>query len=276
MLKKRLLAWGIWLVLWTMGVTPVYAQSSTSSGAAPIPTWGGSSSVKTDLLKAPTASLRTPTTHLSAAVFGGASVYNQANDPSINLNPYNAGIGDFQFRNQSKLREVVGARVGYSWDSLDMGEPRVIVPRLEFELMYSPYETSGTLEDRGVLTNLNGKVQIDSIVASMVGSVHFRVNPWFHPYVGAGVGGAYMHVSSEHLRLNNAGAADELRGEASDLVFVPQGLAGLEFDLAQGWSIFGEYKYLYYLDPRFDLDRHTLKLGDLGQHIIVGGLRYSF
>lgn len=240
--------------------------------------------VNTQLLKTPAPELRPSVGATTVAVFGGSSVYNQGDSSSKeNLNKYVPNAGDYQFHNtQSTIREVGGLRAGYTFDpsvfSLINDDPNglLIIPRAELELMYAPYETSAALSGNSTLSNMNDKLQIDSIVASALGSVHFKVNDWFEPYVGMGVGGAWMRVESERLSFTNAGASDLLRGEATTYALTAQGFAGLEFKLPSGWAVFGEYKYLQYFDPTFHLDQHDLKLGNIGQHMIVGGLRYSF
>jgi|GEM_PF-5765106 len=241
------------------------------------------SKVDTNLFKTPSMGLRPSEEGTSVAVFGGASVYNQADDnPKEDLSRYAPNVGDFPFlKAQSIVREVAGCRVGYTFDPStlsfinDGSDGFLVIPRVELELMYAPYETKGSLTG-STLTNMSDKLKINSIVASALGSLHFRVTDWFEPYVGGGVGGAWMQVDSERLSFANAGVGDLLRGQATTYVLTAQGFAGLEFHLPGGWGIFTEYKYLHYFDPTFQLDQHDLKLGDIGQHIIIGGLRYSF
>lgn len=287
-MKNYMFLFGVAVILlgWNDGVAQETAvQPATSSPAtapAPqIPTWG-QSTVNTALLKSPDVNLRPIGPANSVAIFGGGSVYNESYSPSVNLDPYVPGLGDYEFRsNDSTIREVVGARFGHTWDPsalrLNGDNPQFpfFVPRAEAEILYAPYETKGPLENN-LLTDINDKVKIDSVVISLLGTMHLQVNNWFHPYLGLGLGGAYMHVASQRLTFNNGAGTDVLRGEGSDFVFVPQGLAGVEFDVTHGWSLFGEYKYLYYIDPTFQLDTHTLSLGNLGQNIVVMGLRYSF
>jgi len=295
MIKKVLAFLGIGFACCSMFIPAIGAQTTTTTTPSTSPTTSGASagtvsqypldnnSVNTALLKAPKPALRETSSQTSVAIFGGASVFNEGYSPRVDLDPYLPGMGNFKFdNNKSIIREVAGIRTGYTWDpsliplNADIGQP-LLMPRAELELLYAPYQTKGNVPLHGFANaSATDKVDIDSIVFSFLGTMHFRVNDWFHPYVGAGVGGAYMHVTSENLVINSAGGQDVLHGQGSDFVFVPQGVAGVEFDIVQTWSIFGEYKYLYYVDPRFTLDTHSLTFDGIGQNIVVAGLRYSF
>jgi opacity protein-like surface antigen len=174
------------------------------------------------------------------AIFGGANVHQWSDAAGYRSDI--GGVGGLKFGAELKNLFSLGATEDHDW----------LYPALEFETFYNGF----SYHSGGALGN-----------SSDVHSAVFSLNPllksrWggFKVYIGGGLGGAY--VSSE----NSVG------GDKDDFVLAPQATGGMEYSFDQHWSILTEYKYLHF----FDADVTPVGAADIGQHIVVGGLKYSF
>ena len=230
-----------------------------------------------------------------AAVWGGANLFQQA-DPSVKDN-YGLGI-KAGLDLKDAMNFAVGAKIGHIWD-LDglkfYGEKSSLklMPSVEGEFIYtqnngSKLQWNGTLTD-GVDTvsgELNQKYDM-SIYALTVNPI-LRVQ-WgmFRPYIGFGIGGAYLNAENKGINgkgtINGSPASGEVwsgGGSESEVVFCFQGIAGTDIFLNDRWSVFVEYKYLGLVGLEFDKaigGNATYEMGDIyGNHLAVVGIKFHY
>lgn len=84
-----------------------------------------------------------------------------------------------------------------------------------------------------------------------------------HPFIGAGVGWAWSHLKNVQTSI---GAID-----SDDNSWALQGLAGVDFDLNERWSLTAQYRY-FYTEPEFvEGDDSKIK-----SHLFTIGVNYRF
>src|SRR5579872_2755063 len=113
--------------------------------------------------------------------------------------------------------------------------------RLEGELVYRRQdETSGT--SAGVTSPTHG--HIDNL--AIMGNAFYDFNnaTRFTPYVGAGVGGARLHLD-DFNSVGSPGLSD------TDWRLAYQGIAGVRYTIDQNWSASLDYRYFATTNPRF-------------------------
>jgi outer membrane protein OmpA-like peptidoglycan-associated protein len=140
---------------------------------------------------------------------------------------------------KSRRGWAADAYVGYSWG----------FPRVEAELVYR----NNKLKSMGAATD-GGRVQSGALMINML--VDILPHSVISPYVGIGLGGAYVHASRP----------------VSDSDFVPaaQGIVGASYKLTPNWAVSIDYRYFRTLDPhmnsggtkyKFDYENHTGMIG---------------
>jgi len=198
----------------------------------------------------------------------------------------NYGSGD------DGIGAVGGVKFGYNFESYDIGDGFGLQPAVEEEVMYVgsydknkytiasanggfgpftgfPYSTRDTFNNVAFLTN---------------GIVRFKTGTLFTPYLGLGVGGEY--VTNDHVKLKNIGNAQA--GNMSDgnsLNVAANALIGFDIEVAKGWDLFTEYKYLVAFDPVLSNTittspgttfTYASKLGWYSQNLVTAGIKYNF
>ncbi len=152
-----------------------------------------------------------------------------------------------------------GLKLGYSWQT-----PIFIRPSVELELAYLTDNLSpmGSIEDNSGRrevsrriksggTDLNALVgTVNFVLALDLGAIRDQVGDFvagLHPYVGIGIGGAYSSVDKFETRARSSSSRNDEKirvDGGSKIDFAYQFLAGLEIDLDDSFSIFGEYKHI--------------------------------
>lgn len=148
---------------------------------------------------------------------------------------------------------AAGLKLGYYYQT-----PFFVRPSIELEVAYlnSEFNVGGNLEGRdggrfaggSDLQALVGTVNL--VLALDLGAVRDQVGDFlagFHPYIGVGAGAGYS--SLEAFEGNVKGQGDgknrKLRVDGgSKIDFAYQLMAGLEIDLDEDVSIFGEFKHM--------------------------------
>lgn len=210
---------------------------------------------------------------LNVAIFGGASV-NQVEEASIASGP----VANQTYHPKDVIGGVGGIKIGYTWDPalnagyVDEGGVK-LMPAIEAEAFYLGWDTDGNVNAAGGFpAGTRAKTTIDSAVFSVNGLMKFEIDR-FRPYIGMGIGFAYLDSSNGSLSTPPtafSGAGD------TDVVLAAQGIAGLEICLVDNWTIFGEYKFLYLNDPTFKYSNYTENYNYIGHNIVSAGLRYYF
>lgn len=126
--------------------------------------------------------------------------------------------------------------------------------RYELALGYSQYDVGDlTIIEDGGLGVAAGVGDLDGTSVSGdgdVGAFTYMINGYyafgsgrFQPYVGAGIGGAFVSADVSALGLTIV--------DDSANVFAYQGIAGLEFRISNSIAIGGRYSYFATTDPTF-------------------------
>ena len=126
-------------------------------------------------------------------------------------------------------------QVGYSFGG----------PKVEFEVGY------------------RGNDDISSWSTMVNGIYEFMPNSSWHPFLGAGIGWAWLDGD-----FSGAGAKN------SDNQFAYQGIAGVAYDLNTNWALKAQYRYFATLDT--DLGPGNAHNADYDNHSILVGFTYKF
>jgi opacity protein-like surface antigen len=292
---------GIALVLVMLAVSPLAAQTA--------PTVGSAYSTGGDYPYKPKNTDQSPAFQTNAvprteesygtdkyvAVWGGANLFQQA-DPSVKDN-FGLGIKqDLSLKDSTNF--AVGAKIGYIWNLNDLrfyGEKSslTLLPSIEGEFIYtnnngSKLQLAGSISD-GVNT-ASGKLEqhYDLDIYALTVNPIMRVQ-WgiFRPYIGFGIGGAYVDAKNKGITaegtVNGSPVSGELwssGGSESQVAFCFQGIAGTDVFLSKQWSLFLEYKYLGLVGLEFEKaigGYATYDMGDIyGNHLVVAGLKFHY
>ncbi|NJK92017.1 MAG: outer membrane beta-barrel protein [Blastochloris sp.] len=226
---------------------------------------------------------RTSEDRTYVALFGGASV-DQNTSGRVDLNPTLAGLGVFNFNDDTDLGYAAGMKVGRTFSRFSLGGSEKPAPEqfhflgaVEGELFYNKFGTDGEVEDdfpAGAVTTAS--TDINMVVTSFNGVLRAQYK-WFRPYIGLGIGFAYLWTDNAELTIVNPvpppGPAN-LQQSSEDIVMAAQGLAGVEFQLAEDWGLLLEYKYLYLHDPTLKNGGFAIDFDYIGQSFVSAGLKF--
>lgn len=222
-----------------------------------------------------------PKTGLYFGIFGGAAFGMSNGVSALNSPPLFSAGG----RATPGTAAVGGLEVGYNFRgyALDAAKSYWIQPAAQFEAFYLGQATESGSLTGGVAgapgissyqfgSNLNMGVFLVDGVAKFVTPIGLV------PYIGGGVGGAYLASSGTSF----VGPAGNLlsSGSYSQGAFAGQGLAGLQYNFGEHWSIFAEYKILYIKETQFsygmtDGNSMLIKYPEY-YNIAIAGLRFNF
>lgn len=151
-----------------------------------------------------------------------------------------------------KVGWIAGVEFGYKWAT-----PVGINLAAELELYYLNQEVSGSrggakyrsdLGAFGAMTNGIIQFDLESIIgpdAGWIGAIK--------PYIGAGVGVGYGYQNNAAYQAS--GRSEKSQNDGGEAGFAYQLLAGVEVELAENFSVYGEYRYL---------DLYDFGNGDIG------------
>ncbi|MDR0533157.1 MAG: outer membrane beta-barrel protein [Verrucomicrobiales bacterium] len=238
------------------------------------------------------------------AVWGGANLFQDAG-PRIKDN---LGLGikaDLSLKDSTDF--AVGLKIGHIWkpDSITIsGEksPVTFLPSVEGEFIYTQNSNSSLGWNGSVwYGNTNNTATADLTQKFSMNIYALTANPimriqWsiFRPYIGFGIGGAYVEgklkTLSGNASINSAdypeyngnysGSTDLLNASEDQFAFCFQGIAGTDIFLDDRWSIFAEYKYLGLVGLEFNkalAGYATYDFGDVyGNHLVVAGIKFHY
>ncbi|MGE4281833.1 MAG: OmpA family protein [Magnetospirillum sp.] len=138
-----------------------------------------------------------------------------------------------------------GADSDWGWVGLGQVGYSYGAPKVELELGYRSNDS------------------IDSISTMINGIYDFMPNSKWHPFVGAGIGWAWLDGD-----FAGAGARN------SDNSFAYQGIAGVGYDLDTNWALKAQYRYFATLDA--DVGTANSGDSDYRNHSILAGFTYKF
>ena len=165
---------------------------------------------------------------------------------------------------ESKFDPGVGilGQVGYGFGQI----------RLEGELGYR-YNKTDTVEMLNQRVSGSGSARATTMMLNAL--YDFNTGTPWTPYIGAGVGGAYVNMNSVRARDNTFATVDD-----SDLVFAYQGIAGVSYDFTNNLAIKADYRYLGTQSGKFDVTDNAGNSGTLEDnytsHSLMVGFTYKF
>lgn len=180
-------------------------------------------------------------------VFGGV---NFMSDAELD---YNSTKTDAEF----DAGYVVGGAIGHQWNNGFAGE---------FEISFRDNDL-----DKETTSGTTGDARGDYSAWAFMANGYYR---WHNdclcmdviPYVGAGVGGAYV---SADWKSPAAIVTDD-----DDWVFAYQGIVGLSYCFCDEWDLFGEYRYFGTTSPEFAHASYNIS-SEYSSHSVVMGVRFA-
>jgi opacity protein-like surface antigen len=173
----------------------------------------------------------------------------------------------------SGTNSIISSKFGYAWAT-----PWPIRPALEAELGYMRDYLS--IDGKTPLSgNREGSFNAEQDLLSVFGMINFVLAldlgiygdaagewaPRIHPYIGAGVGGAYTKLDSAKSEVRDEERKKNVHLDGnSGIGLVYQFFGGVEIDLIEDMSLFGEYKRLIHSeigDSITDYQRNAWMLG---------------
>jgi hypothetical protein len=153
-------------------------------------------------------------------------------------------------RLESETGFTGGIKAGYYWRL-----PFAVRPALELDLGYlnDDFGLSGSANSDSGKGRVSGGGDIQALVGTVnfvlaldLGAYRDQVGDFFaalHPYVGIGAGGAYSSLDGFDVSARTNEGKKRVRVDGgSSFDFAHQFLAGLEIELEDDFSIFGEWK----------------------------------
>lgn len=141
---------------------------------------------------------------------------------------------------------------------------------------FGPYRLEGELGWRynGVdkVAGQDGKGNVQAYDLMMNGLYDFHTGTAWTPYLGAGVGGAYINNSK--IRNSSGTLTDD-----GDIAFAYQGIAGMSYALNEHLALNADYRYLRTLDGSYKVDSSVgsgKTKGPYEAHSLMVGFTYKF
>ncbi|WP_142659387.1 outer membrane beta-barrel protein, partial [Methylacidimicrobium tartarophylax] len=223
-----------------------------------------------------------PKTGLYFGIFGGAAFGMSNGVGALDSPPLFSAGG----RAAVGTAAVGGIQVGYNFRSiaLDSAKSYWLQPAAQFEAFYlgqateSGSLTGGVAGKPGISTNQFGS-NLNMGLFLVDGVAKFVTPIGLVPYIGGGIGGAYL-ASSGTSFVGPSGADLLATGSYAQGAFAGQGLVGLQYNLSEHWSLFAEYKILYIKETQFSYlmtsgNTMLIKYPEY-YNIAIAGLRFNF
>lgn len=180
-----------------------------------------------------------------------------------------AGISTFQTDSDSKVdgkRDLVefdpgwgiSGDVGYAWRNGVRTELEIAHRDSDVDKV-TGFGSSATLNG-GNVTNTN---------VMLNGFYDFNTGTWFTPYVGLGIGGAF--VSGDDIRTVNTRTLND-----DEVKFAFQGIAGASAALDRNWALTLDYRYLRTPNVEYKSNLNDTARTENASHNILVGVRYTF
>jgi opacity protein-like surface antigen len=200
-----------------------------------------------------------------AAVFGGANVHQDADFGELDDD------FDIDVDLDSETGWFAGLKLGYVFDTGSF-----ILPAIELEGFYNNVDVNlhARSDDFDVTSEIGG--ELDQVVLQLNFQLKFDLGR-FRPYIGAGAGAAYLE--SDEIRgrvrvdgdeiLDFEGDVDDFGIDNEGWVFAWQALGGFDYYFTDNFSVFAEYKALFFHGNNDEIDYYL-------QHLVGGGVRFHF
>ena len=169
-------------------------------------------------------------------------------------------INDSAARDKAKFNPGYSVNLsgGYAWEN---------GLRAEGELWHSSNEIDH-VEARPLQNATNGNLATSIAFAN--GLYDFHTGTMFTPYLGAGVGIAYMDADNIGILSNGS----RLNDQQYQLAY--QGIAGVAMQLDHNWAVTADYRYIGTTAGKFREGNHQAAyMGDTSNNVVLG-VRYSF
>lgn len=160
-----------------------------------------------------------------------------------------SGVSNYKF---SKPGYDVLGDVGYAWNN---------GLRLEGEAFHN----------NSVVKNNDGSLANTDLFANAL--YDFDIGSFLTPYVGAGVGVAF--IDADNIGPISIGSGTTTHINDSSTKFAYQGIAGVAAKIDNEWSVTADYRYIASLDPKFTTDAGSKARLDNTSHNFIVGLRYN-
>jgi opacity protein-like surface antigen len=217
------------------------------------------------------------------AAYGGANVAQHYDSQKIVESDTGIPTDTINGSGTESFGAVGGAKLGYNFDSYDLSDDFRLQPAAEIEGLYLGSFTKQTYPGTINYVPNNYRSQYNDAALMVNGIVRFKTGTLATPYVGIGVGAEYVSNNSVTVYAPTFPLEAPLAGDDC-IVPAAQGLAGVDFKIIGGWSVFTEYKYLAAIAPNLSNSgpvaggAYTAKFepGYIGQHVVTAGIKYSF
>jgi opacity protein-like surface antigen len=200
-----------------------------------------------------------------AAVFGGANVAQHADFDRFEDDDF-----DIELDLEDETGWFAGLKLGYVFDTGGF-----LLPAIELEGFYNTVDVRvrASSDDFDRDAEIGG--DLDQIVLQLNFLLKFDIGR-FRPSIGAGAGAAYLNADEIHGRIGN----DEFEVDADELsdeigvrnegwVFAWQAIGGFDYYFTDDFSVFAEYKALFFHGHDSGVDYYL-------QHLVGGGVRFHF
>lgn len=206
--------------------------------------------------------IQEPVTEVSGgpywAVFGGVNA-----EQSGDLNSTRNRLGRFSNEYQSETGWFGGLKLGYEYPT--SGGVQFAA---EVEALYSRLDAEARSTSGGFTLRTSGEISAAALLVN--GLIKFKPLGPVRPYIGAGAGVAHLWLKNTDSTVSIGGTriGSLPRGDAEDWTFAYQGIAGLDWQVNERWSIFTEYKALVFHD--------AIGIENYLNHLVGVGVRVKF
>lgn len=138
-------------------------------------------------------------------------------------------------------------------------------PKLEFQLGYR----DNPISKIGKMAKDPSSGTLETTTAMINGVWDFLPNATWHPFIGAGIGAAYINATD----ITRESAPDY---GGHDVRFAYQGFAGLGYDLTPQWQAKFQYKYSGASDYHVAAYDGSKGDAEYGGHALLAGISYKF
>ncbi|MDR2463490.1 MAG: outer membrane beta-barrel protein [Verrucomicrobiales bacterium] len=194
--------------------------------------------------------------HNYVAVYHGGAV---AQEASVKVN----NAADW------KSKSALGLSGGFKYGFVTKTSDELIAVALEIELLNTTlFDVYGTAK---VGSGKTDKLDLYTTALMFNPILGFQLDGPVVPYVGCGLGGAYIIASGSKGRYGDYWKTHDA------LAMAVQGIAGVDFYVTKRWSIYTEYKYLGLIGPDFRDNGNSIKVdGILNNHLVTAGAKFYF
>ena len=240
----------------------------------------------------------------------------------VNNDPWNLLV-DVKGNAKRETLGLGGAHVGYEWAANSFN----VKPAAELEAFYlgakqyahlanteqedgvwvstaNGHETGEVSEHHSIAAGVHqfsNKMHMNMGLIMVNGIFTYETNGIFKPYVGAGLGLAYINMSSAKSYQTGPGGVELINGAGTgpvnhfnsekhdaDVAFAEQAKVGIRAEIDSHWSAFAEYRYLHVESsqykfgstdyPGYHVETSHWKVENDGMNLHAGlvGIQYAF